>query len=64
MGPANSGVQTASQILKCTTDTLIGPIPDQNLKIYDAEDSSQWPDSILQKMEHKRKTFKEIEQVG
>ncbi len=60
MGAANSGVQTASQILKCKTDDLIGPRPDQDLKIYEAEDSSQWPEAILQKMDHKRKTFKEI----
>ncbi|HTB52278.1 MAG TPA: NAD(P)/FAD-dependent oxidoreductase [Ferruginibacter sp.] len=59
-GATNSGIQTAAKILGCTIDHLLTLQPDQQVRIYDAEDRSQWPSSVFQKMEDKKRNFKEI----
>jgi all-trans-retinol 13,14-reductase len=59
-GATNSGIQTAAKILGCKIDELLVPEPGQQVRIYDAEDSAHWPQNIHQKMEDRRRNFKEI----
>ena len=49
-GVSYSGVQTAAEILGKRQDDLIKPDDSQNIRIYDAEDSSQYPEWMLKKM--------------
>ena len=53
-GATYSGVQTAAIILKCQQEDLMKVDESQNLRIYDAEDSSQYPEWMLGKMKVKR----------
>ncbi len=53
-GAAYSGVQTAAKILGCTQADLIQADPAQNVRIYDAEDDSDYPEWMLKKMEVKK----------
>jgi hypothetical protein len=53
-----SGVKTAAEILGCTEDDLLKKDESQQLRIYDAEDNSQWPDWIHQRMADKKKRYK------
>jgi len=59
-GASNSGVQTAAKILNCKAEGLIEPIEGQHVRIYDSENSSQWPQWIHDKREAKKRRFKEI----
>ena len=54
-GASYSGVKTAAEILGCTEDNLIQKDETQQLRIYDAEDKSQWPDWIHERMAAKKK---------
>ena len=54
-GASYSGVKTAAEILGCREEDLIQKDESQVLRIYDAEDSSQWPDWIHQRMANKKK---------
>lgn len=54
-GSSYSGVKTAAEILGCREEDLIKEDESQVLRIYDAEDSSQWPDWIHQRMADKKK---------
>ena len=54
-GASYSGVKTAAEILGCREEDLIQKDESQALRIYDAEDSSQWPDWIHQRMADKKK---------
>ena len=54
-GASYSGVKTAAEILACTEDDLIQKDETQQLRIYDAEDKSQWPDWIHERMAAKKK---------
>ena len=54
-GASYSGVKTAAEVLGCREEDLIQKDETQYLRIYDAEDSSQWPDWIHQRMADKRK---------
>ena len=54
-GASYSGVKTAAEILGCSEEDLIQKDKTQELRVYDAEDSSQWPDWIHQRMADKRK---------
>jgi hypothetical protein len=60
-GAGYSGVQTAASILGCRQDDLIKPDESQHLKIYDAEDATNYPNWMLKKMEVKkmRQTLKD-----
>jgi all-trans-retinol 13,14-reductase len=53
-GAGYSGVQTAAKILKCLPTDLIKPDASQQVRTYDAEDSSGYPEWIQQKMQVKR----------
>ena len=57
-GASYSGVQTAATILGCRMEDLLQPEKNQNIRIYDAEDSSTWPEWIHQKMKSKNERFK------
>jgi len=50
-GAGYSGVQTAAAILGCRQDDLIKPDDSQHLKIYDAENSTNYPEWMLKKIE-------------
>jgi len=50
-GASHSGVDTAALILGCHPDELKEPIEDQKLRIYEAEDASNYPDWMLKKIE-------------
>jgi phytoene dehydrogenase-like protein len=54
-GASYSGVKTAAEILGCREEELIKEDGSQVLRIYDAEDSSQWPDWIHQRVADKKK---------
>lgn len=49
-GASLSGVHTAAAILNCKPQDLLQTDGNQNIRIYDAEDSSQWPDWMHQKI--------------
>ncbi|WP_298485562.1 NAD(P)/FAD-dependent oxidoreductase [uncultured Maribacter sp.] len=53
-GAAHSGVETASIILNCEADSLRKPQPDQELTILEAEDSTNYPDWLTKKIEHRK----------
>ncbi|WP_299433806.1 NAD(P)/FAD-dependent oxidoreductase [uncultured Maribacter sp.] len=53
-GAAHSGVETASIILNCEADSLREPQPDQELTILEAEDSTNYPDWLVKKIEHRK----------
>ena len=57
-GASYSGVKTAAEILGCTEEDLLKKDESQQLRIYDAEDNSQWPDWIHQRMADKKKRYK------
>jgi all-trans-retinol 13,14-reductase len=59
-GASNSGVQTAATILNCRQEDLIKPEEGQSVRIFDAENSSSWPEWIHQRMEDRKRRFKEI----
>jgi all-trans-retinol 13,14-reductase len=59
-GASNSGVQTAATILNCRQEDLIKPEEGQSVRIFDAENSSSWPEWIRQRMEDRKRRFKEI----
>ena len=60
-GASYSGVEAAAKILNVNPETLLIPDKRQELKIYDAEDPSGWPEFIHRKMEDKRRRFKDRE---
>ncbi len=53
-GASYSGVQTAAIILNCKQEDLIKTDESQNIRIYDAENSSEYPEWMLQKIKAKR----------
>ena len=53
-GASHSGVDTAARILGCSSDELKAPKEGQELRIYEAEDSSEYPDWLKKKMEVKK----------
>ena len=54
-GASYSGVKTAAEILGCREEDLIKKDESQQLRIYDAEDNSEWPQWIHQRMADKKK---------
>ena len=57
-GSSYSGVRAAAIVLNCTEDELIKPDGSQDIRIYDAEDSSGWPAWLHQKMNEKQRRIK------
>ena len=49
-GVSHSGVDTAAQILKCDPDELKKPQEDQHIRIYEAEDATDYPEWMLKKI--------------
>lgn len=58
-GAAYSGLKTAALILKCKEDDLIMPDSSQELRVYDAEDNSKWPEWLQQKIADKKRRRKD-----
>lgn len=54
-GASYSGVKTAAEVLGCREEDLIQKDETQHLRIYDAEESSEWPEWIAQRMADKKK---------
>ena len=48
-GATYSGIAAAARILKCMPHDLLIPDENQRIRIYEAEDSSTWPDWVHQK---------------
>ena len=53
-GAAYSGVKTAAIILNCSDDDLLKPDELQRIRIYEAEDSNQWPEWLHKKIAVKK----------
>lgn len=58
-GAAYSGVAAAANILSSTSEDLLKDQQDEELRIYDAEDSTTWPVWVSQKMMDRKRRFKE-----
>ncbi|RZJ54709.1 MAG: NAD(P)/FAD-dependent oxidoreductase, partial [Flavobacterium sp.] len=59
-GATYSGIEAAARILGCTQNDLLMPDETQELRIFDAEDPSSWPEWVHRKREDKVRNFKEI----
>ena len=53
-GASYSGVQTAAKILGCRQEDLLKPDNNQNIRIYEAEDDTNYPDWMQKKIEVKK----------
>lgn len=53
-GAGYSGVETAAKILKCRQEDLILHDDNQNIRIYEAEDDSEYPDWMRKKIQVKK----------
>jgi len=60
-GATNSGVEAVAKILGCKAQDLLSESKDQKLRIYDAENSTSWPDWVHQKRADRIRRFKEID---
>lgn len=58
-GATYSGVEAAAKVLKTTSEELLKDNKEQNLRVYDAEDESTWPQWVHNKIEDKKRRFKE-----
>ena len=57
-GASYSGVKTAALILNCKEEDLIKPDESQQVRIYDAEDDTDWPEWLHQKISDKKRRTK------
>jgi hypothetical protein len=57
-GASYSGVKTAALVLGCKEEDLIIADETQGIRIYDADDQSQWPQELRQKIALKQKRVK------
>jgi len=57
-GASYSGVQTAATILGCRQDDLLKPSDDQHLRIFEAENDTNYPDWMCKKIEMKHSKLK------
>lgn len=58
-GASYSGVKTAAIILNCKEEDLIKPDETQRVRIYEAEDDTQWPDWMRQKIKERKRKVKQ-----
>jgi phytoene dehydrogenase-like protein len=58
-GACNSGIETAAKILEVKIDDLLIENKEQQLRIYDAEDPTSWPDWVRQKRDDRERRCKE-----
>ena len=56
-GSSYSGVKTAAEVLGCREEDLIKRDDKQHVRVYDAEDSSQWPEWLQQRVADKKKRY-------
>lgn len=56
-GCLNSGIQTAAKILDVPLDDMLKPEEGQEVRIYEAEDSTNWPAWLIEKMEQKKRLY-------
>ena len=56
-GATYSGLAAAAAILGCTSDDLLIEDENQKIRIYDAEDSTTWPDWVHTKRSDKMRKF-------
>ncbi|MDB5256489.1 MAG: phytoene dehydrogenase [Chitinophagaceae bacterium] len=61
-GASYSGIETAAKILNTTSEELLKNKDNQELRIYDAEDSTEWPLWVSQKIEGRKKRFKDLKE--
>jgi phytoene dehydrogenase-like protein len=54
-GASYSGVKTAAKILNTKEEALLKPDESQEIRIYDAEDNTHWPEWLHQKMADKKR---------
>ncbi len=54
-GSSYSGVKTAAEVLGCTEDDLLKKDGTQEVRVYEAEDDSQWPGWIHKRIAEKKK---------
>ncbi len=59
-GATYSGVEAAAKILGTTSKELLKDKEGQYVRIYDAEDATSWPAWVHDKMEGRKKRFKEV----
>lgn len=59
VGAAYSGVNTAAMILNTSSKELLNDHENQKIRIYNAEDESTWPLWVHQKIEDRKRRFKE-----
>lgn len=57
-GASYSGVQTAATILGCRQDDLMKPSDEQHLRVFEAEDNTNYPDWMRKKIELKHSKLK------
>ncbi|RAR71518.1 phytoene desaturase family protein [Flavobacterium aciduliphilum] len=62
-GATHSGLATAAAILDCHPDDFLIPDETQKIRIYDAEDSTSWPNWVHVKRSDKIRTFKDLKIV-
>lgn len=61
IGTVNSGISAAASVLNCSQKELMYHTDTQNLNVYDAEDSKDWPASLHRKAAvRKRKASKPV----
>jgi len=58
-GSSYSGVKTAAMILNCREEELIKPDLSQRLQVYDADDTTYWPEWLHQKVSEKQRRVKD-----
>lgn len=58
-GSGYSGVKTAAKILTCREEDLIKRDGSQHVRVYDAEDNSEWPEWLHQKIADKKRRVKQ-----
>ncbi|MBS1742005.1 MAG: NAD(P)/FAD-dependent oxidoreductase [Bacteroidetes bacterium] len=56
-GALNSGLHTVAKILDKHVDELMVPEEGQDVRIYDAEDRTQWPQWLIDKVELRKTQF-------
>ena len=57
-GASYSGVKTAALVLNCKEEDLIKQNDSQQVRIYDAEDNTHWPEWLHQKIDDKKRRAK------
>ena len=58
-GSSYSGVKTAALILQCREEELLKPDDTQRVRVYDAEDDTDWPEWLHQKISEKQRRVKD-----